>query len=138
MRRFWKLVVPSVCLLLFCTGCGTSTDRLPLEGTVLYQGKPLEQGHITFLTTSGAPGPVCGAVIRDGSFEIPTEQGLAPGSYRVQISSRGGIAPQTPEEMAAGASPRAKELLPAKYNDESTLTAEIATGSPNELVFSLE
>ena len=109
-----------------------------MEGTVTYQGKPLEQGHITFLTTTGPPGPVCGAVIRNGSFDIPTEQGLAPGVYRVQVSSRGGIAPQTPEEIAAGVSPSALELLPAKYNDESTLTAEITPDGANELDFSLQ
>ncbi len=124
-------------LLAICLGCGVATDRLPLEGSVTFQDQPLEHGHVTFLTTSGPPGPVCGAIIRDGRFKIPTEQGLAPGTYRVLISSPDGVAPQTPEEIAAGASPRAMERIPPEYNTESKLTAKVTSDGSNRFEFSI-
>lgn len=136
--RRWTLLVLSVWLVALCPGCGPNTDRVPLQGLVTFQGRPLEHGHVTFLTTSGPPGPVCGAVIRDGRFDIPAEQGLSPGSYRVLISSPDGEAPQTPEEIAAGASPRAMERIPARYNAESELTAEVSAEGPNRFKFDLE
>ncbi|MCA9249222.1 MAG: hypothetical protein KDA42_19000 [Planctomycetales bacterium] len=125
-------------LLALAAGCGESTDRLHLHGEITYRGQPLEQGHITFLTTGPSSGPVCGAVIRDGKFDIPTAKGLKPGAYRVAISSPGGEAPQTPEEIAAGASARALEMLPPKYNGETTLTAEVTAAGPNQFDFHLE
>jgi hypothetical protein len=123
--------------LLLCSGCGPSTNRRPLSGTVTYQGKPLELGVITFLTTSGPSGPVCGARISAGRFEVPVLQGLEPGTYRVAISAAGPPASPTPEEIAAGASPRAQELIPPQYNEESKLTAEVKADGPNQLDFNL-
>ena len=125
-------------IVVLCLGCGPATDRLSLEGSVTFQDRPLEHGHVTFLTTEGPPGPVCGAVVRDGRFDISSEQGLVPGTYRVLISSPGGIAPQTPEEIAAGASPRAMEQLPSRYNTESELTATVTPDGPNQFEFHLE
>jgi hypothetical protein len=136
--RGWTVFLLSTWLLASCSGCRPATDRVPLHGEVTFQGRPLEHGHITFLTTSGLPGPVCGAVIRDGRFDIPGEQGLSPGTYRVLISSPGGVAPQTPEEIAAGASPRAMEQLPPEYNTESKLTAEVTAEGPNRFEFHLQ
>ena len=135
--RGWTLLLLSTWLVALCPGCGPATDRLSLHGWVTFQDQPLEQGYVTFLTTSGPPGPVCGAVIRDGRFDIPSDQGLTPGTYRVLISSPGGVAPQTPEEIAAGASARALEQLPPEYNTESKLTAEITSDGPNQFEFHL-
>jgi hypothetical protein len=121
-----------------CAGCGSGSRRLPLHGSVTYQGQPLEHGSITFLTTSGPPGPVCGALIRAGRYDVPAAQGLEPGTYRVAISSAVPGGTLTPEEVAAGASPRAKEVLPPAYNAESTLTVEVQARGPNQFDFKLD
>jgi hypothetical protein len=135
---------PVVVLLLLLLGlplaggCGPGDGRVSVFGTVTYQGKPVPAGAITFLTTVGAPGPVCGDMIRDGRYDVPKTKGILPGTYRVMISYPGPGGELTPEEIAVGVSPRAKELLPAKYNTETTLTAEVKAGQRNHLDFKLE
>ena len=40
--------------------------------------------------------------------------------------------------MPGGAGTPNKELIPAKYNAESTLTAEVKAGGPNDFPFDLK
>lgn len=120
-----------------CGGCGPESKRRAVGGSVTYEGQPLEYGSITFLTTSGPPGPVGGALIRAGRYDIPASQGLEPGTYRVAISSPVPGGTLSAEERAAGASPRAKERIPPQYNDDSRLTAEVKDRGTNRLDFDL-
>lgn len=103
-----------------------------------FQGQPLEGGNITFFTTTGDPGPVCGAPLSEGRFDVPAEFGLEPGVYKVAISFAVPGGTRTPEQIAAGASAPGKETIPPQYNTESTLTAEIKPSGPNEFTFTLE
>ena len=127
------LLALALCLGL-TAGCGSESSRRPLSGNVTYQGKPVE-GMITFFAKDR---PVCGALIRAGRFVVPAEQGLEPGNYKVAISwpVPGGVL--TPEEVAAGASPRARESLPAKYNEKTELTAEVKASGATELKYDLD
>jgi len=127
-------------ILACLVGCGQG-GRQPVTGSVSYQGKPLDGAMVSFLATDGSgviTGQVAGALVRDGRFTIPPEQGLEPGVYRVSISAPepGGVL--TPEEKMAGASPRAKEGLPEKCNAATTLTAEVKAGGPNHFDFKLD
>ena len=124
-------------------GCGGSSDSLPrqaVSGSVTLDGKPLEAGSITFDPADpGQPNPVSGyATISGGSYSIATANGLTPGSYRVSIvSSAGDAAPAATE--APGAPPRKapKEAIPAKYNKNSTLKAEVKPSGTGPLDFEL-
>jgi hypothetical protein len=127
-----------VVFLALCSGCTGDGKRRPLSGSVSFQGKPLAHGSITFLTMSGPPGPVCGALIRAGRYEVPASQGLEPGTYRVVISAPVPGGKLSAAEKAAGASPRAREGLPAKYNSASKLTVEVAADGPTEFNFNLQ
>jgi hypothetical protein len=80
----WKCAFAA---LVLAVGCGPKTDRLPLSGTITLDGAPLDKGKIEFASISGAPLQSTGAVIRDGSYEIPAEKGLLPGTFHVEISS---------------------------------------------------
>jgi hypothetical protein len=133
----WALALLVIACLGLCTGCG-GEKRRALRGSVTFEGRPLEQGSITFLTTTGPPGPVCGALIRAGRYDVPASQGLEPGTYRVVVSSPVPGGTLTPEEKAAGASPRARERLPARYNASSTMTVEVTAGGPNQIDFNLD
>lgn len=126
------------CGLGLCLGCGPGEQRRALSGTVTFQGRPVEQGTITFLTTTGPPGPAGGALIQSGRYELPAPQGLEPGIYRVLLSAPGPSEVLTPAEIEAGASPRARELLPPRYNSASTLTIEVQTSGPNVFDFPLD
>src|SRR5260370_21472479 len=102
-------------------GCGPENKRWAVSGTVTFRGEALETGSISFLT---AAGPAGGALIRDGKFELPAEQGLEPGKYKVTISSPKGVGERTAEQIAAGASVPGTGQIPTKYNPETTLGAE--------------
>jgi hypothetical protein len=116
-------------------GCGRGDGFGAVSGSVTFQGKPLEEGTIQFYTPDEPPTLAGGAAIVAGKFELPREHGLKPGSYLVRISST-----ERTEIPAKGgiAMPgfRTRERIPAKYNTESTLKADIA--QPGPLQFSLD
>lgn len=82
-----------VSMALSLPGCGEAVvERVPVAGTVLIDGEPLDGGTIRFVPEVGRP--ASSAILADGSFEIaaesvdrPSELGLTPGTYRVQVSS---------------------------------------------------
>jgi hypothetical protein len=123
--------------LLALAGCGSDAKLVGVAGTVTYKGEPLDSGTVTFFTTD-PPAPAGGALVTNGKFKIDAERGLAPGTYRVQISSPRGVAERTPEQIAAGASAPARERIPAKYNTASQLTVEVTRSGPNEFNWAIE
>jgi hypothetical protein len=92
---------------------------------------------VQFLPASPGAGIEAGAVIRDGSYSIPREGGPVPGRYKVVINaSSGGAAP--PSGAPGAALPVPKELIPAKYNTKSELSAEVKKGGDNRFDFPLK
>jgi hypothetical protein len=55
-----------VALLLCACGCQQSAS---VNGTASYDGKPIENGAVTFMPVDGH-GPTFGARIRDGRYEV--------------------------------------------------------------------
>jgi hypothetical protein len=134
LRRIGVLAIAAA--LLMTVGC-TGQSRRPVNGTVTFKGTPVKNGVIRFLSKN-PPGPAGGAVIVDGRYDIPAAQGINAGTYSVFISYPGPPAKRTREEVEAGASTRAQELLPAKYNTETTLQAEIKSSGNEPVDFRLE
>lgn len=132
---------------LLGAGCG-SGDNLPREavsGTVQFEGKPLDSGDIQFFPTGAAENAIAtGGPISAGKYAIPQADGLTPGTYKVMISSAGapptkGKGAQAEEvgEMPGLGPLHAEELIPAKYNNQSELTATVKAGGPNVFPFDL-
>lgn len=127
-------------LLLSCfvalTGCGTKGEqKLTVSGNVLVAGQPLPDGAIKFLPVDPNGKSMSGTTIKTGAFTIPAENGLFPGKYRVEISA----ASQTAKtEEVPGGIKLAKETIPAKYNRNSTLTAEVTSAGNNVFEFKLD
>jgi hypothetical protein len=121
-------------------GCAGTEDDLPREavhGTVKLNGEPLKQGRIQFQGT--APGS---SGIVDGNYSIPKAEGLVPGKYQVLIYGAAGESQPAPAkaEMPGDTPPPKKALkepIPAKYNAQSKLTAEVTKGGPNQFDFDL-
>jgi hypothetical protein len=127
-------------------GCGDSKSYsvAPVSGIVTLDGKPLPQAEITFLPVGGAdnptPGPgSAGKADADGRYELETinqESGAVVGMHKVQI--------RTPRQQPPGnndsgsAAPPHKEIIPARYNDETTLTFEVPEDGTTEANFPLE
>lgn len=120
-------------------GCGSDRDpygRTALTGEVTYAGSLLYQGSIRFVPEDGN-GQSAGALIRKGKYEIPREQGLPIGKYRVEISS---LEPTPTPSGAPGSDPAppAKERIAAEYNARSNLKIEITVEKSNRFDFQVK
>lgn len=128
-------------------GGGGAIDDLPrraLSGKVTLDGKPMEGGVVTFLPDApGEPEKTTSASARiaDGAFSIAPEVGLVAGKYKVQVSSwkaaprRGAKKPaDAPADDEFDVTPT-KESIPARYNAQTTLTADVTDSGPNEFNF---
>ena len=116
-------------LLLLLAGCGRAEVKLaPVQGRVLYRGRPLAGGTIVFTPDAdrGGSGPLaCGEIGPDGHYTLHTgdEPGAVPGWHKVTI--------------AAG---RGDARLPRKYSDPeaSGQGREVKAGQTNSLDLDLE
>lgn len=135
------------CLLMtaLLSGCFSGAPaakftRNAVQGTILLDGKPLTGGMISFEPDQGSPTATAGgAAVKDGKFALPKESGLAAGKYRVFITSLAseGTTTKSADDLMNNPPPPAKELLPAKYNTRSTLTAVITDDKNIPLNFEL-
>jgi hypothetical protein len=119
--------ITSCCLLVSFAlfGCETANtlDRVEVRGKAAYAGKPLENGEIRFFPIEGTEGPVSGAPIIDGQYQVTQRGGVPVGTHRVQVEAfRSSQA--YPELNAEGG--HREQYLPAKYNTSSQLTVTIA------------
>ena len=128
-----------VCLMIvsFVSGCGDNDGRVAVTGEVNFDGKPLEEGNITFGGSQGAAG--AGKIV-NGKFtlsESGSEQGVQPGTYDVLISSwfeeRGAV--REDGSFAPG-----KTRIPLSYIDpkKSGLKAEVKSGQKNHFTFEVK
>jgi hypothetical protein len=108
------------------TGCG-GEGRRSIHGEVTFGGEPVSGGSIVFLPPGGA-GSKGAAEIVDGKYSIPSEQGLEPGTYRVEIRWEKPTGKQIPSGDPGMMMEERIEVIPSQYNAESTLTAEITAG----------
>ena len=115
-----------VFLLSTLIGCGKGEglERVAVSGKATYQEEPIVEGQIRFIAKDGTKAPVTIEPIRDGQYNTETSGGVPAGSYRVMIRS------YDPNERAPSGpgSPPRKQLLPTKYNVQSTLTLEVVSG----------
>ena len=130
-----------VMMLLLClvavVGCGDNGGRVPVTGMVTFDGKPLENGNITFGGDQGAAG--IGQIV-NGNFslsETAEEDGVLPGSYTVIIGSwfeeRGSVRDD-------GSFSPGKTRIPLIYlePEKSGLKAEVKSGEKNHFTFDLK
>jgi hypothetical protein len=135
--RFTLLVVGI--LVVGCNQGGDDLPRQPIWGTVTFEGKPLAKGMIQFqpATTEAVS---AGALIDEGRYSIDRSGGLVPGTYKVIINaSEGGRSAAPPKDQQAGKPrPVPKELIPRKYNAQTTLTVEVKKGEERSFDFDLK
>lgn len=131
MTRFILLVVIAVTV-----GCGRGDGRLAVSGDVTLKGKPLEDGIIEFSSEAIRTG----APILKGKYEIPADQGLSPGEYKVSITAGDGRTPvESPDGIPGptGANIVSKDLVPPEYNSKSKIKATVTTSGPNKFDYQI-
>lgn len=107
-------------------GC-SGEQTAAVQGKVTLDGEPVALGNIVFLPIGGA-GTKGSAPVEQGAYTIPATDKLAPGSYRVEISWH-----KPTGRKVASADPgimmdETREVVPPKYNSDSTLKVEIGSG----------
>jgi len=125
---YWKCGwVPLLAVGLALSGCGPAEPvKVPVRGTVLLDGRPLDEGTVYFKTIQ--EGSVERMDVQDGKFEGTAELG----ERRVEVCRfREG------DPIATGAAnfPNTINTIPSRYNTESELTATVTENGPNEFTF---
>jgi len=120
MRRIGAGFVFLLAMILVVGGAKEEIGEL--SGTITYDGKPVENGAITFFPSSG---PSAGSVIKDGQYSTK----VTLGKTKVVISGSKVVGEKkvynTPNSPVM---PVTAEMLPAKYNTESELRHEVQPG----------
>jgi len=122
-------------------------------------GAPLPKGTIMFSPATEGPTPAL-VPIEGGSYSIPKDRGLVPGTYKVSILTSANAEPQEPTEgpleppgpaaqaRSEAADKRARaarfgksrgkdQLIPPQYNTATTLSAEVKEGTSKPFDFDL-
>jgi hypothetical protein len=122
--------------LVSCVGCGPHSDRLAISGTVKLDGVPLDAGSIRFTSLSENKA-AAGAMIKDGAYEIPQEQGLLPGTYHVEITSPDTKSPPVIARATPGGPgmPVARERIPDDFNVDSKHSVNVTSDGDNHFEF---
>ena len=138
-----------------CSGSGTEVELGRVTGVVTMDGKPLADAVVIFIPENGNPstaqtdaagkyelahrGNAMGAIFGKHKVRITTGQPptpeVDPDADVSQLETATGIGfeeTETPKGKAAK-----KEPIPAKYNTNTTLTAEVKAGE-NTFDFKLE
>jgi len=133
------LRVAALALVLACSfaaGCGGGP--LTVKGNVSYDGKPVEDGSITFEPADGK-GPALGGKIEGGHYEVSGP--ALPGKKTVRIIAARKTGRQIDAGPPAPKGTKTDEIdryIPAIYNDKSTLTVDVVSGKVNEHDFPLK
>jgi hypothetical protein len=113
--------------LLFGVGCAES-EYVPVTGVVTWQGVPMPVGEVIFMPADNRTSPAAGKV-ENGAFQFMSK----PGQMRVEIQA----ARETGEVHPTDGYKLTELYVPARYNIESELTAEVTRGGENHFTFDL-
>jgi hypothetical protein len=134
--RKLRFLVPAVALLVpfMLSGCaGESGPQMyPVQGTVSFDGTPVENGRILFRRVDGDQRGFSGE-ITNGRYELNAE----PGSMTVEITASR-IIPGEFDTSNDEPEPKGEMYIPAKYNAETELTAEVKASGDNNIPFDLK
>jgi hypothetical protein len=121
-----------VLLVALVFGCAPSGPKTyPVSGTVTFDGQPLQDGYVTFVSSGGDIGPDAGK-ISAGEFSFRAQAG----PKRVEIQANR-PKPGAAADPAMGAVPQ-EQFIPSHYNLQSTLTAEVKPDGENRYEFQLK
>ncbi len=130
----WICIVVVSLLLVSTSGCGKKQQPVvPVSGTVLYNGKPLDSGSVVFQPKDGPPAH--SKIQQDGTFRLSTHRdgdGAVLGEHAVQITC------YEPPPTGQIETPLGKSRIPRKYTSYETSGLKANVKPANEpLVFEL-
>jgi hypothetical protein len=126
-------------MLLALAGCSRESARHAIEGTVTLDGQSLKQGYICFRPEQGTKSPTAGTEISAGKFSIPASGGTFAGRFRVEITAGRATVNKVRDRFTGQivAGPAFEQYLPACYNTETTLRADVSESGTAPFAFAL-
>jgi hypothetical protein len=123
--RLFVLLALSIAVL---AGCGRSEPRGQISGGVQFNGKPVEEGMVSFESIDTA-GPPRNLLIKSGTYRSDEKLAVKPGKYRVRInaadtSKKNTLCLDDPYRKP----PNFVQLLPTTWNVQSKMEVEIKVG----------
>lgn len=115
--------------LLSVTGCGEGGPaRAGIQGTVTWQGSPIENGKISFIPQNGGPEAV--ATIVGGKYQLSESEGPVLGANRIAIMGLRNLGSQEagPPHPPGTMIEATQQFIPNEYNNSSKLETEIQAG----------
>lgn len=126
----WMRLTMVVLSIVGAIGCGPQHAKYDVQGTVTWDGKPLDAGEILFVGADNTSSEA--AKIRDGRYQVKT----AAGRFKVMVNASERKRNPNPPGMR-GDDWYFESTIPARYNQQTTLTAEIAPREDNRCDFAL-
>ena len=132
----WVLIIFG-CVLPTVVGCGgDALGLVEVTGTVTLDGGPLADADVIFQPADGRPS--IGRTDAEGHYDLnymEGKQGALPGTHQVRITTFVERDPDHADPIVQAGRP---ERLPAIYNRQTTLTAELKPDQSNTIDFALE
>lgn len=128
-----------VALVASLPGCGgRGGEGVDVQGVVTLNGEALPNGLVYFLPGESVGQKTVTARVVDGEFHVKPDSQLAPGTYRIAITSERetGRMVSTREGGEERVAERA-QFLPDRYNAQTILKADVSE-SMDSLSFALE
>ena len=115
-------------------GCGGGGDGLtlyPVTGTVTFDDQPVSEGRVVFRKKEGDQKAFSGE-IKEGKYQLDAE----PGKMSVEVVASRPV-PGKFDTSNGTPEPVGEMYIPAKYNEKTTLEAEVKPDGDNEIPFAL-
>jgi hypothetical protein len=113
--------------LVGCGGSGGDPNRNSVQGTVTFDGVPVDGGVIMFLPADAESVKAGGEIIA-GKYNLEAAKGPNPGEHRVQILWDKKTGRQIPSNDPPNTIDETKQVIPPQYNADSKLRADIKPG----------
>lgn len=131
-----------ICVALAISGCEEPTHRREITGKVTLKQQPLKEGVIEFVPlgggAEGSPATKEAGIINNGEYTIPADAGLAPGRYKVLITSGDSSAAANPDEPPGPSGNFVmKDRIPPEFNSKSKVEVEVTDKGPNQFDFAI-
>lgn len=133
-----EVVAIAAVLILTMGGCGAgdSLSLASVEGLVTLDGEPLGDARVIFSPEDGRR-PSSAVTESDGSYKLTyleDQPGALPGRHKVIIST---FVEADPDSSDPRVKTGVREILPTKYNTQTTLEAQLEPGQREEVNFEL-
>jgi hypothetical protein len=124
-KRLARLLSPLAFVLLVAQGCHQEVELGQVHGRILMDGEPLPDATVRFVPVGGGRSAL-GRTDANGHYEMQysaTASGALVGPVRVEIT----VAEEAEDER--GRTYMKPETVPAKYNVNSVLIADVQPGT---------